>query len=459
MNLWDRFKNGVLIAITPFFLMCEDPNEIGAELNPNNDNVNALYTEFTLPTSIVFSDSVATNRDEYMAFGVYEDPIFGRIKSTAFFQFGIFNGGTGPPRTVDEEAEYDSAVLYLQNSFYFGEDFTGTQNLAVHSVADTLFNVIYKSTVRTPFIADPVAEAEFIAQPDADSLIRVDINDNYGMRLLNAVRGVPLSDISDVLQFEIPGIAIVPSDDMEYIYGIEPLIQANDSVRVGETSTLRVYYHLPIDSTEVLFWDYVLDGSTRYMKIDLDRSNSELSGLTNPFEEYESVSDDRYVNPISGINTKIDMSPVWDFIDSLDGFLVNKAEIEISPVFDRGGVDDYITTLTEFSLLFTDDSNKINGNDIFNTTININNQVLDEGSYLSSQTGSPLRVGYFQDESLFRGELSNYLQAAGSNAIDRRDLMLYPIRFIVNDEVANTFSQLIFNKNDIRIKLFYTTLQ
>ena len=459
MNLWDRCRKWAWISILPVFLMCEDPNEIGTELNPNSDNVNTLYKEFTLPTSIVFSDSVRTSEDQNMAFGVYEDPIFGRIESIAYFQFGAFIDGIGPQRIVDLDAIYDSAILVLQYNFFYGEDFTQFQRLRVHEITDTLFNrVIYKSNIRTPFSRTPIGEAEFRATPGIDSLLFIDIDDEYGERALDAVRNRPINDGDDVLLFEVPGIALVPDDNMDYIVGVEHEIQANDSIRIEESSTLRIYYHSPSFEGQTFFWDYPLQSFGRYMLIENDRSSSELSGLTEPFQEFVPATDDRYVQPITGIHTKIDMSPVWDFIDSLDGFIVNKADFEITPVNDRGGTEDFLTTINQISLLFTDESNKINGN-LINTTNNLNNEVLEDGSY-TTQFSPTLRIAYDPERSLFRAEISNYLQAAGDNALDRTDLMIFPVSQNFNTEdVANQFDQLVFDKDDLRIKLFYTTLQ
>ena len=89
MNLLDRVGKWALICLVPFFFQCEDPNQIGAKLNPNNENLNTLYKEFTLPASLILSDSIVTSNARRLLVGIIDDPVFGKIKAISFTQLGL----------------------------------------------------------------------------------------------------------------------------------------------------------------------------------------------------------------------------------------------------------------------------------------------------------------------------------------------------------------------------------
>ena len=462
MNLWGRFGKWALLISAPILFSCEDPNEIGVELEPNKDNVTTLFKEFTLPTSVVFSDSVATNDPNELIMGVYDDPSFGRTKIISYTQLGAFQGDGGQFQ-VSPDAIFDSVRLYMHIKYFFGDNFLEPQKISIHEIRDTLFrDIIYKSTVRTSIKSDPVGELEFQTTAGVDSVLIIKLEEEYGEKLLEFASGNTLiTSEQEEFQEEIPPLAFVPDDDNDYILGIEAAIQARDSIRVEESSAIRVFYHLDTDVPIFARWfDYTIDGLAQYQYVENDRSRSALAGITTPFEEFVPPDNRRYVNPLTGINTKIDMSPVWDFIDSLDGFVINQALFEIEDVIDVGGPDDFVTSLENISLLFTDERNKINGRTIF-TTSNLQSVVLDDGSYNSAQTSNPLRIGYVPEQLMYRAEISNYLQAAADSVLARDDLLIYPLILRINPRVEElrAMDQLIFDANNIKLKLFYTTIQ
>lgn len=474
MNLWGRMERWALILIGLVFFGCEDPSEIGAELNPNDDNFTTLFKEFTLPTSVVLSDSVTTHFPPELLVGIYDDPNFGKTEVISYTQLGGVELGGNFQLPISPDAVLDSAKLFLKLKFFVGDDFTQPQRLLIHSLKDTLFGglITYKNTLRTPISKDPVAELEFNAIAGSDTLLILNINEEFGQELLTVASGfqitIPSSDFRSQNN-EIPGLAFVPGNDNSYILGIDDNVPASlFEITAGEFSILRVYYHLENDVVNFARnFDFSFGNTAiQYMNVVNDRSSSVLSEISEPFTEYIPDNGLRYVQPINGINTKVDMSEVWDFIDSIDGFVVNIAEFEITEVRDSGGVDDFITTLENISLLFTGDNNKVVANgQLINTpgaNGNINFVVLSDGAYNTQAISNPLRISYNPDEALFRGEISNYIQAVADSAIDRSDLMIFPlVANSANQNLGNikAIDQLIFDADKIKIKLFYSTIQ
>ncbi len=472
MNLWGRMGRWTLVlTLTGLVLFgCENPSEIGAELNPNDDNFTTLFKEFTLPSSVVLSDSVTTDHPLEIIVGVYDDPNFGKTKVITYSQLGVFDTQAGAQLQIPSGAVFDSAKIFLHLKYFVGDNFTQTQKLKIHTLRDTLFDVKYKSTYKTPISPEPIAELEFNATAGIDTLLILSIQEDFGTELLDFATQQLLVDTRLEPLFQnnvIPGLAFVPDDNNTYILAIEDDLQgAKDAVRTEETSVLRIWYHLETDTP--IFarsYDYAFgDGALQHTYVEYDRSASILSGIPGPFEEYTPSNGLRYIQPINGINTKVDMSEVWYFIDSLDGFLVNHAEFEIAGVQDIGGSDDFVTTLQNISLLFVGDDNKVlpDGLRLFNSNNNVDFVVLDDGSYNSSATSNPLRIAYIPDELLYRSEVSNYIQAVADSAIDKSDIMIYPlVANVTNLGLGDirAIDQLIFDASKIKLKLFYSTIQ
>lgn len=430
--------------------MCEEPSEIGAELNPNADNLNVQYREFTLPSSVVFSDSVVTSNPSRYMVGVYDDPVFGKITASTYTQLGIY-ATDRPPSPIEPDAVFDSAFIYLRLDYYYGENFQEPQEFSVHELADTLFDVRYKSSIDTRLVFfTSIADTVVRITPGIDSLIVMRLDDKYGQEVMDVtIREQPSATGHPALTQKIEGIAFIPDEDMDYILGINTTV-TGDSLNPGDESAVRIYYHRR-NQDLVKFFDFTLNGTSSYIGVETDRSGSVLSDLTEPFTEYQPTDGRRYVQPSTGIYTKIDMSPVRNFIDSLNGFLVNEAVFQIGPVTSRNA-GDYLQPLSTINLAFTNNTNKVNGigliRDPFNSVI-----ISDDG-YITQSNSAPLSLTLDENETLFEAEVSNFMQIMADRSIVQPDLMIFPS---FRDQAS--MDQLIFDANSIKLKVFYTTLQ
>ncbi|MDA1122416.1 MAG: DUF4270 family protein, partial [Bacteroidetes bacterium] len=268
MNLRGRLGKWVLI-LAPFFLQCENPNQIGAELNPNDENLNTFYKEFVLPASVVTSDSIVTSNAERLLVGVFDDPVFGKIKATSFTQLGINTTGLEAP-FVQTDPEFDSAVMYLHMNWFYGNDFNKPQRVRIVELEDTLFsNVFYKSTRQTDLSTSTVGEMDISINPILDSLSQVRLSDAFGSKLLTLIeKNEPTSPSHAMFQNEIKGLAFIPDDDMEFIVGIERAFNG-DTLIAEEESFIRLYYHNNLSN---YFYDVTLLGNSQYINIETDRT-------------------------------------------------------------------------------------------------------------------------------------------------------------------------------------------
>lgn len=453
MNLRDRIGKWALIFLAPFFLMCEDPNQIGAELNPNDENLNTFYKEFTLTASVILSDSIITSNSERLLIGVFDDPVFGRIKATSFTQLGV-NSTTNQVNLIRADPEFDSAVMHLHLDWFYGNNFNSPQRIRIVELEDTLFsNIIYKSTRQTDLSSKIVAELDLSVNPIIDSVSQVSLSDSFGSRLFTLIaNNNPRSSSHSMFQNDIKGLAFIPDDNMEYIVGIKRPVDG-DTLNAEEESFIRLYYHNDLDN---YFYDVTLEGNARYIRIETNRSNSELVGLFEPFADIGDVNGQLFIQPGTGVFTKIDMDRLWEFIDSLDNFFVNRAILEIGPLQENQGVN-MAPQLSNISMAFVSESNKVNGSALFSRSFN--SALLNDIAYLSGSGSAPDQIPLFEVDNTYKAEISNYLQLTADGTVERTDLMIFPFHGTRTFTNQSFLDQMIINQGDIKIKLFYTSVQ
>ncbi len=108
MNLLIR-KLALCLSISALFLACEDPQDIGKDLQPQNQDFGVLFTDtVTVRTSTVLVDSVRTSISNYMLAGQYMDAKLGTVTAKTFFQARF--SGSDTTYILAESPVYDSLV-------------------------------------------------------------------------------------------------------------------------------------------------------------------------------------------------------------------------------------------------------------------------------------------------------------------------------------------------------------
>src|SRR5690606_25026963 len=84
MNLLDR-NLGLIVFAAFFIFSCEEPNEIGLSLNPD-DKIGVYFVELPVETSMVYTDSFNTSSGDIIYSGVQSVPDFGKTEAAAYTQ-------------------------------------------------------------------------------------------------------------------------------------------------------------------------------------------------------------------------------------------------------------------------------------------------------------------------------------------------------------------------------------
>lgn len=317
-----------LALLSVFFLACENPTEIGYDFNGTSSGKAYFSDTLTLGASTILSDSSVNGKANYLMAGITEDPILGKIKTTAFFQPSLVPGADGVtplPFKVLPTAIADSVELRLINFGLIFGDTVQRQTFYIHRLNSSMnysknYNgdegLGYESTPLTRFIINSrsfkndtsnAPQAFYVKLPKAlaEELIKIDTTTGKTKEAFNN---------------KFRGFAIVPDNNSKGIYTF------NTGLLNSATSTFITYWHYP-GETEVYNYQFDLNGP-RHTQVISDRSATALSKLTKTNKEVKAslTSSKTYVQGGTGIGTKVDFSNVTSYGSGIN---VSKATLSL----------------------------------------------------------------------------------------------------------------------------------
>ena len=424
MNLLDK-KLRLILILASFLISCEDedPNEIGTELDPNQDNVVVKFVEIVVDNSVTYIDSIVTTNSGRLLVGRHSNPEFGLVEAEAYTELI-----PDFVQTIADSARLDSAILDLKYSYFFGQDFQLPQTISVHALTDTLPVFNNFSSAKLEFIADSMGQATVQVFPEVDTLVSIPLNTELGistaLSIFNIVRE---TDFISQVAFanEYPGIAIVGSEENTAIIGFNP-----------NESRLNLYFSYPGDTVAS---NYILPmgiGAVSYSSIIGERVGTQISGLDQFYLEVMPEDSSMYLQSGTGILPKLEFQSYLNFLDTIDNIIINLAELQIGPI---NPFEVYQTPPA--TLLFAAiDSTNVTFKD---PTLRINQELI-LGQYF---------LEYNEAESIYVGRITSLIRFFTDGNPETTQLLLAPSPL----ENAVTVNQLITPNNSVKLKIFYTT--
>ena len=312
-----------------FFLSsCTEPDLIGVEVQPGNDQLNVTVTDtVTLLCESKLEDSIRTDRSAASLMGSISDPLFGRTNAGFALQFSLPTNNV----TFASPKKLDSIVLTLAYSGYYGQ-YKNPMKVSVYEITERLYkDSIYYSNknIRHSFnniyapMGFEVASAWITPKPN-DSVkvkgvnkaphLRLRLSDALGQRFLNASGSSSLLDNTSFQNY-FYGLYIKAED----VYSGGCILYFDILSKSG-MSRLTLYYN----GGEYYSFNPA-DLSTRINTFEHHHPASLLGQMNNPI-----VGDSLlYAQPMAGIRTKI-LFPHISRFASLGNIIVNRAELQIT---------------------------------------------------------------------------------------------------------------------------------
>jgi hypothetical protein len=482
MNLWVRtLRQLTILAVALFFFSCEDETSLLGFKNPNN-KFHVGYVDIPLNVSRVFvTDTITTDLRpvvingqtsfvDGLLVGQYQDPQFGNISSKSFLPLYPTSS-----TALQTGAVFDSiTVQFRLNFYYYGFSGQKEQRFFVHELTgDTLSlfngNRYYANSAAPQYSSEPLGEAVANVNSNSfDTLANVTtgqdtiyatsrLTDEYGLRVFEAIKaGFGTTGSNKLFKAQIKGLALIP--------GTEPgVIGMNVVNNFGQLSRVIVHYHTTNDAGAVadtlsrtLGFEFA-----SFTKIDADRTGTELAAMQ-PYESVEPLSGQRYIQSGSPVVTKLDLTPFYNFADTVDNILVNSAQLVINNVTGPDGMKPHGSLLFRLmnnnSDLFL--NNKVAADRELATQYLVLSSTTDYYFFAATDGGNTATLSYNDQEDKFSGFITLFTQSLFANKDDAdginenrlRYLALYPS----NPPVSRSVTQTLFSKDNVSLRIFYT---
>jgi len=427
--IWQgRGKLGLIIALALFMFSCEEPSEIGLELDPDKNKVGLFYKEITIPAVTINTDSLETDFSDRILSGVYRDDNFGEVICTGISQV---RQGLSVPNFPDS-AIFDSLIFMMELDYTFGPDIGQPQKYFLYRLEEQLTDTIsYYAKSHVEYGDQPIGENQFVIDPDIDTVLSITLNDDFGQEFFNVVTDTSKIDWSDADNFVeyFRGLALVADDANNSTIGF-PV--------AADSTILRVVYH---DDNDTSHYDFILKTMVNFNQIISDKSGSVLAPIEGKYyEDFLPVDGSSYLQAGSGVLIKLDMEPLTSFMDTIPNLIVNSSVLEVS--IESTAVN--INPPDNLNLYLTDSTNR---------------RITSGLVYLGlTQAGSSelLELSYDPDDFMgYKQFITVYTEDLARGSHTHVDLLLYP----VESELTQSINNFKVPLDGIKVKMYYTALK
>lgn len=430
MNLLDR-SLGLMIFLAFFIFSCEEPNEIGLSLNPD-DKIGVYFVELPIESSMVYVDSFNTSSGNVIYSGVQSVPEFGTTEATGYTQVAWTSAG------IKAGAVFDSITFSLDPSVFYGTDTNSIQNYSVHRIApDT--SITFKNYYRTSSIGyedQALGEGSFLYRSTDDSattsredLFTFHLDNSFGQEIFEYLKDTT-SVLEDTTQFyeKFRGLVIKGRVENAAVVGFN----------LNSTgSRVTLHYHTPDTTHQLNLPAYaglqtqqgVVNFVPSFSNIVTDRSTGILPTLES-YKEFE-ANGTIYSHYASGLVPKVDLGVFKAFKDTAGSFIINKAELIVGNVQE---ISDGFKAPTSIGYYLTDDSNVVKG-------------VLSG----ASEPTSPLNFTYDRVNNDYFGDTYYYFSNLNDGTIEYNEALIYSFN--------SNFDYFKVNSEDIKLRIYYTKLK
>ncbi|MFQ3213927.1 MAG: hypothetical protein ACI9C9_001458 [Marivirga sp.] len=465
---------GLAFLLTLFFTSCEEPLETDSiKLVPADSNTKIKSIELPVSfTQAAFDESVVSSNNyngtlQQIFFGKNVDPQIGVTELAAYSSLVI------PTNLNRDSVSFASIVdinFIMRLSNLYGDEFQQGQDVIVHQLTEQLlFGSDGYFKLNDSFAVQPNRISEFntslffptvhnpTTTPDSVSAVSVPLKNSFGQFILDGIMDTDLKteDIADYLK----GIKISTDGSLNALQGLEigsgdsfiEVIYKNASKAVADTIKIS------LTTTSFTNAKFVPTG----IMPDNYSANKEFQ-LNDP-EQF-------YYNGMLAIYPRISINNYFDFIDTLDFMLINKAELVME--------DDQfqsIATNNEGLLYpnvvypyYIEGENILKKGEVFwgvQANFSTNGAVNDQTAANNLAT-----LAFNEAETKISGDISFFLQQIYQDQGFwnlERDLLLtgqfIPANVIPFDPnaklVMRSFRKFQLEQSKIKLKIYYTTFQ
>ncbi|RZS95057.1 DUF4270 family protein [Cecembia calidifontis] len=432
-----------LLIIFPILSSCEDPSNIGLELDPNNNQIGVFYQEIPLSAFVIKQDSLITTNTENLVFGSDEGDFFGKTEAIAYSRL-LFNRDIARPQP---NAVLDSVRFNFNVRFVNADELNSPKTFQVHRLNEQIRDISYYNFSSLDYEQDPIFTASFNFSARQDTLVFATLNENpFARDLFEALKdGTAFSDVFTFREF-LPGIVFKGAENEK----------ASMTVRPGNNTGFVFFYRNEGDTVSRAYpiATGINSNSARHFnQVINDPTGTPTEAITEKFVTYDLGPRAGSKNN-TGILVRLDMSPLDAFLDTLRNVTFNQVILELGPL-ERNIASNRPPQFLQ--MFFTNETNRV--------LLREDGRVMavqpDGRPQVDPTTGEPIftdapaLLAHDREKNIYRQFLTSHVNAIYRGSIERRDFILYPL-VSGSDEYRQSLREFVLDSRSPILKIYYS---
>jgi len=480
MNSLGRIAKQFLVVVVILFSCEEDTSFLGFKRVQSKFKV--AYAEIPLIASVMTIDTLNTVNEppstvdtKRLLVGEYFDDKMGLLNAETYFQFRP----ALPKISIPADAVVNEIYLTLTyDYYYYGSTATNNINFFVHELGDTLipfrpynFNSVVKydpnplgsvstflDVVTKEFDKNFKDNNDVNTTNDHIDTLKIGLNAGFGQRLLESAKTSLDADSNypDPIKFtgEYKGLAVV-SSSANKIFGFDP---RNDGKK--NFSKMILIYKYTVDGVEkrnkleYVVFNGAVGSTVGFNKITADRSSTPLAGQV-PFKEFLPSDNLCYMQAGNPIVTKLDFQKYFEYVDTIPNIILNSAELVIDPI-----ESETLAPPSTVELRVLNDNNKFKTSSDLIPSAYLGSVLYDNNNYVNlvsdTKTSFSMSLSTTEGTSRYAGFLTDFTQLLYQTRNEEDRFQKFAI-VPLSPGFGKSVNRLIFNKNNVKLKIYYTT--
>ncbi len=431
----------ILISITS---SCEDPSNIGLELDPNSNQIGVFYQEIPLSASVVLTDSINTTNTRHLVYGKDESDFFGKTEATAYARL-LYNRDVRRPEAT---AVLDSVRFNINMRHVLGDDLDAPKTIHVHTLEEQIRDINYFNFNSLNYDPVPVISLTVDFKDKQDTIVSISINNEFTERIFTELRdGNAFNDIFSFREF-LPGLVFKGAENEDVSF----------STRVGNNTGFVFFYKNEGDTVSRAY--PIATGvnnnfARHFSQVTNDPTGTPTEAVKNKMVAYN-LGQFAGGKSAFGMVVKLDMSPLDAFLDTLENVTFNQVLLEMGPL-----VNNKVTNLPPLQqiMYFTNETNQILlRTDRLPMAVQPDGRPqvdLEKGEPFFTEQQQPALFSHSREENTFSQFITSHVNAIYRKKIQRRDLLLYP-GALGSDDFRQSLQEYVVDQNTIKLKIFFS---
>jgi hypothetical protein len=444
---WPAKLTPIIFTVLTIATSCQDPSNIGLELDPENNQIGVFYQEISLSASVVLQDSLTTTNSGVIVYGNEQSDFFGKTESIGYTRL-FYNRDITRPK---ENAVLDSVKFLINMREVLTADTINSKTIHVHLLNEQIRDVEYYNFSSVSYDPTPVFSASFDFTGRQDTIVSTKINNALTQEIFTELKdGRYFQDIFSFREF-LPGLAF-KAEEGENV-GFSTLIGNNTGFIfyfTNEGDTISRAY--PI-ATGINF-----NLARHFSQVINDPTGTPIETVVEKNKAY-TLPGFAGSKATLGLQVKLDLSPLDTFLDTLTNINFNQVTLEMGPLVDFSERENPLTLIP----YFTNETNRLLfRKDGFPMIVQP-----DGGIQADTETNEPAfsynaaHLILVNNQKSYNQFITSHINAVYRKKIARTDYLLVP-GFVnrqtqtISQEFRSNLKEYVVGQNDIKLKIFYS---